>query len=179
MRLQRQINPHFLFNTLNSIASLIRSEPELAREMIVKLGRILRTLLRERDAFVPLEEELAFTDDYLDIEVIRFGDKLRVVKEISDEAMSLEVPSMLLQPLIENSIKAWGWRPRISGGTVTLRGRVQGARLLLEVEDDGVGYDAGWCAVSGCGGERRCRGREGFGIGMSNVRGAHAGAVCG
>lgn len=69
--LQRQINPHFLFNTLNSIASLVRSEPELAREMIVKLGRILRTLLRERDAFVPLEEELMFTDDYLDISTLR------------------------------------------------------------------------------------------------------------
>ncbi len=166
--LQRQINPHFLFNTLNSIASLIRSEPELAREMIVKLGRILRTLLRERDAFVPLEEELAFTDDYLDIEVIRFGDKLRVVKEISDEAMALEVPSMLLQPLIENSIKH-GLEPRISGGTVTLRGRVQGARLLLEVEDDGVGMSPDGAPTPGAARDL-APGREGFGIGMSNVR---------
>ncbi len=166
--LQRQINPHFLFNTLNSIASLIRSEPELAREMIVKLGRILRTLLRERDAFVPLEEELAFTDDYLDIEVIRFGDKLRVVKEISDEAMGMEVPSMLLQPLIENSIKH-GLEPRISGGTVTLRGRVQGARLLLEVEDDGVGMTPDG-APSARARREAVPGREGFGIGMSNVR---------
>ncbi len=166
--LQRQINPHFLFNTLNSIASLIRSEPELAREMIVKLGRILRTLLRERDAFVPLEEELQFTDDYLDIEVIRFGDKLRVVKEISDEALALEVPSMLLQPLIENSIKH-GLEPRISGGTVTLRGRVLAGRLMLEVEDDGVGMSPD--GAPGAGASRESApGREGFGIGMSNVR---------
>ena len=166
--LQRQINPHFLFNTLNSIASLIRSEPELAREMIVKLGRILRTLLRERDAFVPLEEELQFTDDYLDIEVIRFGDKLRVVKEISDEALAMEVPSMLLQPLIENSIKH-GLEPRISGGTVTLRGRVQGGRLLLEVEDDGVGINPDRAPAPGTAREAG-PGREGFGIGLSNVR---------
>lgn len=164
--LQRQINPHFLFNTLNSIASLIRSEPELAREMIVKLGRILRTLLRERDPFVPLEEELQFTDDYLAIEVVRFGEKLRVVKEIAEDALSMEVPSMLLQPLIENSIKH-GLEPRIGGGTVTLRGRVQGERLLVEVEDDGVGINpervverAGVGAYA----------TDGLGIGMRNVR---------
>ncbi len=162
--LQRQINPHFLFNTLNSIASLIRSEPELAREMIVKLGRILRTLLRERDAFVPLNEELAFTDDYLSIEVIRFGDKLRVVKEISEEALELEVPSMMLQPLIENSIKH-GLEPRIHGGTVTLRGRVTGSKLLIEVEDDGVGMSPERSSVSPDG-----VAREGMGIGMRNVR---------
>ncbi len=81
--LQRQINPHFLFNTLNSITSLVRSQPELAREMIVKLANILRVLLKDREAFVPFEEELAFTDDYLDIEQVRFGEKLRVVKEIA------------------------------------------------------------------------------------------------
>ncbi len=162
--LQRQINPHFLFNTLNSIASLIRSEPELAREMIVKLGRILRALLQERAAFVSLEDELAFTDDYLDIEVIRFGEKLRVVKEITEEAMLLEVPSMLLQPLIENSIKH-GLEPRINGGTVTVRGRVAGGKLLLEVEDDGVGMNPERATMSVDG-----IGREGMGIGMRNVR---------
>ncbi len=164
--LQRQINPHFLFNTLNSIASLIRSEPELAREMIVKLGRILRALLQERAAFVSLEEELAFTDDYLDIEVIRFGEKLRVVKEIADDALLLEVPSMLLQPLIENSIKH-GLEPRIHGGTVTVRGRVTGGRLLLEVEDDGVGMNPDRAPGNGTGDGI---GREGMGIGMRNVR---------
>ena len=161
--LQRQINPHFLFNTLNSIASLIRSEPELAREMIVKLGRILRTLLRERDAFVALEEELAFTDDYLDIEVVRFGDKLRVVKEITEEALHLEVPSMLLQPLIENSIKH-GLEPRLHGGTVTLRGRVVAGELLLEVEDDGVGIAPERAVEPGS------VPADGMGIGMRNVR---------
>ncbi len=81
--LQRQINPHFLFNTLNSIASLVRMKPEMAREMTVKLANILRALLKDHDTYVPLSEELKFTDDYLDIEVVRFGaDKLRVEKEI-------------------------------------------------------------------------------------------------
>jgi two-component system LytT family sensor kinase len=158
--LQRQINPHFLFNTLNSIASLIRSRPELARAMIVKLANILRVLLKDRDAFVPLGEELAFTDDYLDIEVIRFGDKLRVVKDIAENTLDLAVPSMMLQPLIENSIKH-GLEPRISGGTVTLRSRLQGNLLVLEVEDDGVGVDPL---------RPRVPETERGGIGMRNVR---------
>ncbi len=163
--LQRQINPHFLFNTLNSIASLVRLEPELAREMVVKLANILRVLLKQRDAFVPFEEELAFTDDYLAIEVVRFGEKLRVEKEIAPETLALQVPSMLLQPLIENSIKH-GLEPRISGGTVTLRSRIAGECLLLEVEDDGVGIAPESDATSPVSGLVR----PGTGIGMKNVR---------
>ncbi len=163
--LQRQINPHFLFNTLNSIASLVRSRPELSREMIVKLGNILRALLQEREAFVPLSEELEFTDDYLDIEVVRFGEKLRVVKEISEETLDVVVPSMLLQPLIENSIKH-GLEPRIGGGTVTLRSRIVEGRLLLEVEDDGVGIEPGGPVAAPVSGLVH----EGSGIGMRNVR---------
>ncbi len=163
--LQRQINPHFLFNTLNSIASLVRSRPELSREMIVKLGNILRALLQEREAFVPLSEELEFTDDYLDIEVVRFGEKLRVVKEIAEETLDVVVPSMLLQPLIENSIKH-GLEPRICGGTVTLRSRIVDGRLLLEVEDDGVGIEPGGPIAAPVSGLVR----EGSGIGMKNVR---------
>jgi two-component system LytT family sensor kinase len=164
--LQRQINPHFLFNTLNSITSLVRSEPELAREMIVKLANILRVLLKDREAFVPFSEELAFTDDYLDIEVVRFGQKLRVVKEIAKETLHIVVPGMLLQPLIENSLKH-GLEPRIGGGTVTLRSRITPeGRLLIEVEDDGVGMAPernNPSAVSGLV-------RPGTGIGMRNVR---------
>ena len=163
--LQRQINPHFLFNTLNSIASLVRSRPELARDMIVKLGNILRALLRDRDAFVALEDELAFTDDYLDIEVVRFGEKLRVVKEIAEETLGVVVPSMVLQPLIENSIKH-GLEPRISGGTVTLRSRLEGDQLVIEVEDDGVGMEPGRAMTEPVSGLVR----EGAGIGLRNVR---------
>jgi two-component system LytT family sensor kinase len=133
--------------------------------MIVKLGNILRALLRDRDAFVPLGDELAFTDDYLDIEVVRFGEKLRVVKEIAEETLDFVVPSMLLQPLIENSIKH-GLEPRISGGTVTLRSRLQGDRLVIEVEDDGVGMEPGRAMTEPVSGLVR----EGSGIGLRNVR---------
>jgi two-component system, LytTR family, sensor kinase len=161
--LQRQINPHFLFNTLNSIASLVRFRPELAREMIVKLANILRALLRDHDTYVAFREELAFTDDYLGIEVVRFGaEKLRVVKEIDSATLDLQVPSMLLQPLIENSIKH-GLEPRISGGTITVRSRIDKQRLLIEVEDDGVGMLPHRTATAGLE-------RSGAGIGMKNVR---------
>lgn len=160
--LQRQINPHFLFNTLNSIASLVRFRPEQARELIVKLANILRKMLREHDSFVAFSEELATTDDYLSIEVVRFGaEKLRVVKEIDPATLHLPVPSMLLQPLVENSIKH-GLEPRISGGTVTLRSRLEGERLTIEVEDDGVGIAPGRAHTSGV--------LRGTGIGMKNVR---------
>ncbi len=162
--LQRQINPHFLFNTLNSITSLVRSQPELAREMIVKLASILRMLLKEREAFVPLREELEFTDDYLGIEVVRFGEKLRVVKEIADETLEVVVPSMLLQPLIENSIKH-GLEPRIAGGTVTLRSRLLDRQLLVEVEDDGVGMEPERDGAAITSSHARSNG-----IGMKNVR---------
>ena len=159
--LQRQINPHFLFNTLNSIASLVRMKPELAREMIVKLANILRALLKDHDTYVPLSEELKFTDDYLDIEVVRFGpSKLRVTKEIDPRTLGVLVPSILLQPLIENSIKH-GLEPRINGGTVTLRSQLNGDRVLIEVADDGVGMvDRPASALS----------RAGAGIGMKNVQ---------
>ncbi len=159
--LQRQINPHFLFNTLNSIASLVRLKPELAREMTVKLANILRALLKEHDSFVPLSQELNFTDDYLDIEVVRFGaEKLRVEKEIDPRTLDVLVPSILLQPLIENSIKH-GLEPRIHGGTVTLRSRLQGNRAIIEVADDGVGVGARPASALP---------RTGAGIGIKNVR---------
>ena len=159
--LQRQINPHFLFNTLNSIASLVRNQPELARKMTVKLANILRALLKDHDAFVPLRDELKFTDDYLDIEVVRFGaDKLRVEKEIDPRTLEVLVPSILLQPLIENSIKH-GLEPRIHGGTVTLRSRLEGDRISIEVADDGVGMNAQPASALR---------RTGAGIGMKNVQ---------
>ncbi len=89
---------------------------------------------------MPFSEELTFTDDYLDIEVVRFGQKLTVVKEIAPETLNIVVPGMLLQPLIENSIKH-GLEPRIGGGTVTLRSKItEEGRLMIEVEDDGVGW---------------------------------------
>jgi two-component system LytT family sensor kinase len=136
--LTSQINPHFLFNTLNSVASLIRIDQETARQLIFKLSTILRRLLRKQEAFTPLREELAFIDDYLSIEVVRFGEKLRIVKEIDPQTLGALVPSMLLQPIVENSIKH-GLSPKIDGGTIWLRSALRGGRLQLELEDDGVG----------------------------------------
>ena len=106
--LQRQINPHFLFNTLNSIASLVRFRPDLAREMIVKLANLLRALLSDHGTYVLLREELSFTDDYLDIEVVRFGaEKLRVVKELDERTLDVLVPSILLAAVDREQHQAW------------------------------------------------------------------------
>jgi two-component system LytT family sensor kinase len=140
--LQNQINPHFLFNTLNSISSLVRFDPDTAREMIIKLATILRRLLHSTDSFVPLREEVEFIDNYLDIEVVRFGrDKLRVLKELDPASLEVMVPSMLLQPLVENCLKH-GLSPKVEGGSITLRSRLIKSRLIIEVQDDGVGMAA-------------------------------------
>jgi two-component system, LytTR family, sensor kinase len=159
--LQNQINPHFLFNTLNSISSLVRFDPDMARNVIFKLATILRRLLNSGEAFAPLREEFEFIDNYLDIEVIRFGrDKLRVVKEFDPASLDVVVPSMLLQPLVENSIKH-GLAPKVEGGSIYLRSRVVDSRLIIEVEDDGVGMGGAQLEESSS--------WTGMGIGMANI----------
>jgi len=137
--LKSQINPHFLFNTLTSISSLIRSQPETARTLINKLSGLLRRLLRSHEHFVTLREELESIDEYLDIEVVRFGPKLRVRKEISPDTTDVVVPSMILQPLVENSIKH-GLSRKVGIGTIVIRSWRENARVLIEVEDDGMGF---------------------------------------
>ena len=160
--LQNQINPHFLFNTLNSVSSLVRFDPDTARELIIKLATILRRLLSSGDAFVPLREELEFIDNYLDIEVVRFGrDKLQVVKELEAASLDVMVPSMLLQPLVENSIKH-GLASKIEGGSIFLRSRLTDSKLIIEVEDNGVGMGTAQLL-------ERPSGLGGTGIGMANV----------
>ncbi|HSK10580.1 MAG TPA: histidine kinase [Vicinamibacterales bacterium] len=136
--LSSQINPHFLFNALNSISSLIRSRPETARELIAKLSNLLRDRLNSHEQFVTLREELQTIDRYLDIEIVRFGPQLRVEKQIQPEALETIVPSMILQPLVENSIKH-GLTSKIGGGTVTLRAFRQNGRSVIEVADNGMG----------------------------------------
>jgi two-component system LytT family sensor kinase len=136
--LTSQINPHFLFNTLNSVSSLIRTNPHQARMVVYQLSNILRRLLRKHDNFSSLREELNFVDDYLAIEVVRFGDKLKFRKDVEPAALEMQLPSMLLQPLIENCIKH-GLSSKIEGGSITLRARRVEQRLHLLVEDDGVG----------------------------------------
>jgi two-component system, LytTR family, sensor kinase len=136
--LASQINPHFLFNTLTSIQSLIRTNPETARTVIVKLSGLLRRLLRSRDHFVTLREELESIDEYLDIEVIRFGPQLTVEKQISPDTLDIIVPSMILQPLVENSIKH-GFSRKVGGGRIVIRSVRQNGHAIIEVEDDGLG----------------------------------------
>ncbi len=136
--LASQINPHFLFNTLNSVSSLIRTDPNQARAMVVKLSKVLRRLLRKHENFSALRDELSFIEDYLSIEVIRFGDKLRFEKDVADDTLDMLVPSMLLQPLVENSIKH-GLSNKVEGGTIRIHTRRSEACLHLLVEDDGVG----------------------------------------
>jgi two-component system, LytTR family, sensor kinase len=156
--LSSQINPHFLFNTLNSVASLIRLDPDQARQVVYKLSKILRRLLRQQDNLTTLGEELGFIDDYLAIEMVRFGDKLRFVKEVEPETLDLLVPSMLLQPLVENSIRH-GLASKVDGGTIRVRSRRLGNQLQIVVEDDGVGIPEA----------RLARMFEQGGIGVNNV----------
>jgi two-component system LytT family sensor kinase len=137
--LKSQINPHFLFNTLTSISSLIRSEPDTARMLIIKLSALLRRLMRSHEHFVSLREELESVDEYLDIEVVRFGSTLRVHKDIAADTLDLVVPSMILQPLVENAIKH-GLARKIGPGSLTLRATRSGGRAVIEVEDDGMGF---------------------------------------
>ncbi len=136
--LTSQINPHFLFNTLNSVSSLIRTDPDQARVMVVRLSKVLRRLLRKHEHFSALRDELSFIEDYLAIEVVRFGDKLRFQTDVAPDTLDMLVPSMLLQPLVENCIKH-GLSSKVEGGTIRIRTQRNGARLALSVEDDGVG----------------------------------------
>jgi len=157
--LSSQINPHFLFNTLNTVTALIRVDPDTARRVVLKLSNILRRLLRKHETFVPLREELSFIDDYLDIEVARFGeDNLEIVKEIDEHTLDTFIPSMLLQPIVENSLKH-GLAPKLEGGRIYLRTSNSSGRLHIEIEDNGVGIS-----------EEKLPHVYVEGIGLSNVR---------
>ena len=137
--LASQINPHFLFNTLNTVSALIRLDPDTARGVVLKLSNILRRLLRKHETFVPLREELEFIDNYLDIEVARFGrDNLDIIKHLDDDTLETFVPSMLLQPIVENSLKH-GLASKLEGGHICIRTTLMDGRLAIEIEDNGVG----------------------------------------
>ena len=155
--LASQINPHFLFNTLTSISSLIRSRPETARLLIGKLSGLLRQLLRSQDHFVTLRDELASIDQYLDIETVRFGPTLVVEKRIAPDTLDQTVPSMLLQPLVENSIKH-GLTRKVGGGRITISSERTPGHTVIQVVDDGLGMVA----------DGPDQGRSG-GIGLRNV----------
>ncbi len=162
--LSSQINPHFLFNTLNTVTSLIRYDPEMARHVVRKLSSILRHLLRKQENFVSLREELGFVDDYLDIEVARFGpDKIQITKELDEDTLEAYVPSMLLQPIVENSIKH-GLAPKVDGGAICIRTARRDGRLLIEIEDNGIGMPPERISALETEGDITAKG-----IGISNV----------
>lgn len=140
--LTRQINPHFLFNTLNTAVAMTRINPEMARDVLIKLSNILRRLLGRTESFVPLREELEFIDNYIDIELARFGpDKLRFHKDIDESTLAAYVPNMLLQPIVENAIRH-GLSRRIEGGEIYIRTARLDNRIVIEVRDTGVGIPA-------------------------------------
>ncbi len=139
--LRAQIHPHFFFNSLNSIAQLIRSDPDQAERCVERLAEVFRYLFSRSGAeFVPLEEELRFAHAYLEIEKARFGEDLTVEWDIAPAARHHLVPSLILQPLVENAVKH-GISKKLEGGALTVRARVDHGQLFIEVADTGVGFD--------------------------------------
>jgi two-component system LytT family sensor kinase len=137
--LKMQLHPHFLFNTLNAITALIHSDPEAADRMTARLSDLLRvTLDSEAVQEVPLRKELEFLESYLDIQRMRFGDRLRVKLEAAPECLDAYVPNMILQPLVENAVQH-GIAPRTEPGVIGVSVQRTGDVLQLQVYDDGPG----------------------------------------
>lgn len=137
--LRAQINPHFLFNSLNTIAALIPAEPEKAETMTVRLARIFRHVLLHADRpFSSIDEEMYFLRTYLDIEQVRFGERLQVEFEVETSIGHAAIPSLILQPLVENAIRH-GVAPKVGKSRILVQAQRRGERILLTVEDDGIG----------------------------------------
>jgi two-component system LytT family sensor kinase len=146
--LRMQLDPHFIFNALNTISAQLEREPRLARSMIEHLGELLRLSLSSQDrSVIALAEEVAFLDHYLAIQKIRFGTSLRIEIDIAAEVSQALVPGMFIQPLVENAIRH-GLAPRAGGGTIVLSAQREGDELHLRVLDDGVGLPADWSPQS-------------------------------
>jgi LytS/YehU family sensor histidine kinase len=158
--LRTQLHPHFLFNTLNAISTLVHTAPRQADDMIGNLSALLRLSLDSAtEQEVPLGRELDFLDRYLDIEQIRFGPRLRVEKKIAAESRGALVPTFILQPLVENAIRH-GIEPQASPGVVGIEARREGETLRVIVSDTGVGLAEGAATAT----------RPAKGIGLSNTR---------
>ena len=158
--LRMQLDPHFLFNALNTISSHVERDPKLTRRMIEHLGDLLRMSLESKDRQeVPLSEELALLGHYLEIQKIRFGNQLKVVMDVAPDVKYAAVPSMFVQPLVENAIRH-GISRRAAGGTVTVHAAANDGRLEIRVLDDGVGLPRGWALESS----------EGLGLSITRQR---------
>ena len=155
--LQSQINPHFLFNSLNTISSFCRTNPSRARQLIIELAGIFRKTLKKESNFIPLSEEIELVKSYLSLEKARFGDKIKVIEKIPADTLNFLVPSLILQPIVENSIKH-GITPKISGGEVTIKVVSKEGFLLFTIRDTGVGISNSNNGLN-----------EGAGIGLTNV----------
>jgi len=154
--LKAQINPHFFFNTLNTIAQLIHADPIRAEATVERLAEMFRYVLAGSErGLVPLEQELAFVEGYLEIEQARFGERLRVTREVAPEVLDVPVPSLILQPLVENAVR----HGQGANGSIdlTICARPQGDGVLIAIADQGPGLSMG------------VRGGEGRGHGMRNV----------
>jgi hypothetical protein len=156
--IKTQLRPHFLFNTLNTISAFMESDPKTARRMAAHLGDLLRFFLEESDQQeIPLAQEVALLERYLDIQRVRFEDRLKVEINIASETGQALVPALLTQPLVENSIKhGFGTRP--SGGALQVNATKEGSDLHLQLLDDGVGLPHGWLET------------EDLGLGLSNTK---------
>lgn len=155
--LKMQLQPHFLFNTLNTIYNLAPQNSRKAQLMIARLSELLRLSLEHVSTeTVPLQRELEFLNSYLEVEKTRFEERLQIVFDIDPETLDAEVPNMILQPLVENSIRH-GIGKKAAGGTIRISSRKTGSKLVLVVADDGKGLSPGLGSVA-------------RGIGLSNTR---------
>ncbi|MEV7690352.1 sensor histidine kinase [Streptomyces bungoensis] len=161
-RLRAQISPHFLYNALSAIASLVRSDPERARELLVQFSELARYAFSGRGQFTTVAEEFRAIEVYLQLERARFGSRLSTSVRVAPEVLPVTLPFLTLQPLVENAIRH-GIEPRPGGGTVTVTGVAVGPDCTITVEDDGAGMDPELAGAVLAG-----RG-EGSGIGLANV----------
>ena len=149
--LQMQLNPHFLFNSLHSISSLMHKDVEAADDMIVRLSDLLRAALDSSDTQeVTLREELKFLQRYLEIEKIRFGNRLTVTTEVAADTLDAQVPNLILQPLVENAIRH-GIEPHAKAGRIELRAKLADGKLTLDVIDNGSGLKNSGATKEGVG----------------------------
>ena len=141
--LRNRLNPHFLFNTLHAILALVRKDPETAEGMLAGLSDLLRKALDTSDRQeVPLKDELDFLNLYLEIQKVRFRERLKIELSIDPRSLSVPVPNFILQPLVENAIQH-GIAPRAEGGSLTISSDMEGHRLILRVQDNGPGFPEG------------------------------------
>jgi two-component system, LytTR family, sensor kinase len=149
--LKMQLQPHFLFNTLNAVAELVHTEPDAADLMITRLGRLLRLSLDNAGhQVVPLRQEIDFLRVYLDIEQVRFQDRLQIVWDVATETLDAAVPTLLWQPVLENAIRH-GVTPLAGRGRIVIASRLEGEELVLEIRDNGTGLPAGAAPREGVG----------------------------